>query len=394
MTHVPASDAARHRAIKRYVWAADHRFLATCALGTEDLLAAELAALPGVGAVVPGSGGVAFEGAIDTACAVLVRSRLAESLRVRLLLDAAAASYPMLHDHLGRVRWALWLPPGFAGTVRVRSTKSRVRDEDGIERSLRQAWRDQGLDGQVADGPALTVHVRVHHDRASVSLELGGDLHRRDGGKWVTATTLRETTAAALVRLADAAAHDLVLDPFCGSGTLLAEADAVLRRRPAHTGGVAFEGSPAWPAGRFAQAVRDGMAAVDAGSIAPLVGRDADAHAVSVARRNLAGLAAAPDLAVARAQDLDLAATARAHAARRPLLLANPPYGKGSAAQGAAPDAVVAALLAGAPGWTFALLYPRPDAIVALPGVTVTHVRSVVTGGLRNAMVVGTVAAP
>lgn len=398
MAHPPASDVARHRAIKRHVWAASHRFLATCGLGVEGLLGDELAALPGIEAIAPRSGGVAFEGGVDAACAVLIRSRLAESLRVLVLGDAAAASYPMLHDHLERVRWTLWLPARFAGTVRVRTTKSRVRDVAGIERSLRQAWRDQGLDGHAADADPLTVHVRLHHDRASAALELGGDLHRREGGKWVTATTVRETTAAALVRLADVAAHDLVLDPFCGSGTLLAEADAGLRDLPARTGGVAFEGSPAWPAGRFAQALRDAHAAraARAGQASPgptLVGRDADAAAVSVARRNLTDLATAPDLAVARAQELDLVAEAAARGAHRPLLLANPPYGRASAARGAAPDEVLAALLGRASGWTFAFLYPRPEAVAELPGVTLTDVRPVVTGGLRNAMIVGHVAA-
>ena len=46
-------------------------------------------------------------------------------------------------------------------------------------------------------------------------------------------------------------------------------------------------------------------------------------------------------------------------------------------------------LLARAPGWSFALLYPRPEAFAALAGVHVDHVRPVVTGGLRNAMVLG-----
>lgn len=100
MAHPPASDVARHRAIKRHVWAASHRFLATCGLGVEGLLGDELAALPGIEAIAPRSGGVAFEGGVDAACAVLIRSRLAESLRVLVLGDAAAASYPMLHDHL------------------------------------------------------------------------------------------------------------------------------------------------------------------------------------------------------------------------------------------------------------------------------------------------------
>jgi 23S rRNA G2445 N2-methylase RlmL len=396
MVHPPSSDAARLRAVKRHVWGARHRFVATCAVGLEDLLEAELAALPEASDLVARTGGVAFEGSIETALAALVRLRVAETLRVELLGDAAAATYPMLHDHLTRVRWALWLPPRCAVAVRVRSTKSRVRDDAGIERSARQAWRAQGVADDVGDAPPLTVHLRLHRDRATVALDLGGALHRRTGAKWVTATTVRETTAAALARLADVAAHDLVLDPFCGSGTLVAEARALALGAPARTGGVPFEASPAWPAGRFAHALRTAQAAAvgDRGAATRWYARDVDPEAVAVARRNLeASGAAEVDLAVARAQDLDLAALVARSGARRPLLLANPPYGKGSDAVGADPDALVAGLLARAGGWSFALLYPRPEAIAALPRVRVHQAREVVTGGLRNAMVVGSVEA-
>lgn len=391
MTDPPPSPAALHRAVKRHVWGARHGFVATCAPGVEDLLAAEVAALDGVDGVVPRAGAVAFEAPFDALASALVRLRIAESLRVLVLAHAAAASYPMLHDHLTRVAWARWLPARAAVTVRVKTTKSRVRDADGVERSLRQAWRAQGLDGEAPDGPALVVHVRVHRDRATVALDVGGPLHRRDGGKWVTDTTLRETTAAALVRLARVADHDLVLDPFCGSGTLLAEAHAAATGAPVRTAEGPFAASPAWAPGRFAHALRV-LDRERAGRTAPpLAGRDADPDALAVARRNLAARVGdgVVDLGVARAQDLDLPALARRTGAARPLLLANPPYGRGAAASGAAPDALVGALVAGARGWAFALLYPRPEALADRPGVRVAHVRPVVTGGLRNAMVLG-----
>lgn len=391
MTDPTPSPAALHRAVKRHVWGARHAFVATCAPGVEDLLAEEVAALEGVDAVAPRAGAVAFEGPYDALAAALVRLRIAESLRLVVLAHAAAASYPMLHDHLTRVAWARWLPARAAVTVRVKTSKSRVRDAEGVERSLRQAWRAQGLDGEAADGPPMLVHVRVHRDRATVALDVGGPLHRRDGGKWVTETTLRETTAAALVRRARVAGHDLVLDPFCGSGTLLAEAHAAAVGAPTRTAEGPFAASPAWAPGRFAQALRVLDHERDGRSAPPLVGRDADPEALAVVHRNLAARVGdgVVDLAAARAQDLDLPAIARRAGARRPLLLTNPPYGRAAAAAGATPDALVGDLVAGARGWAFALLYPRPDALAERPGVRVDAVRTVVTGGLRNAMVVG-----
>lgn len=396
MTEPPPSPAALRRAVKRHVWGAHHRFVATGALGVEDLLAAELATIPDVASVVVSPGRVGFEGPVDAALAVLARARIPESLRVVVLADAAAGDYPTLHAQLRRARWALWIPTPSRIEVRVRSTKSRVRDDAGIERSLRQALHASGIDGEAAVGPSCTLSVRLHRDRVSVALYLAEALHRRAGAdraKWVTATTIRETTAAALVRLARAPEHDLIVDPFCGSGTLIAEARAAWAGAPAHTGGFAFESSPAWPPGRFAHAVRT-WAGIHVDAAAPTFAAfDADADAIATARHNLVADGGPPAVAVVRrrAQDLDLDAEARRVGAARPLLLTNPPYGKGAQAAGDAPDALVRDLVARAHGWAFALLYPRPEALAGLAGVHVEHVRPVVTGGLRNAMVLGRV---
>ena len=388
------SPAALRRAVKRHVWGASHRFTTTCALGVEDLLEAELGALGGMASLAAEPARVVFDGPVDAALAVLVGARIAESLRVVLLADAAAGDYTTLHGQLLRPRWALWLPAQAQITVRVRSTKSRVRDDAGIERSLRQAWHAAGIDGAAAHGPPCTVSVRLHRDRVAVALHLADALHRRApiaGPKWVTATTIRETTAAALVRLAHAPEHDLVVDPFCGSGTLIAEARATWAGDAAHTGDFAFEASPAWSPGRFAHALRTWASTHETASPATFEAFDADAEAVAIARHNLVPDADAPAVAVGRrrSQDLDLGALVRRHGAARPLLLTNPPYGKGAKATGDAPDPLVRDLLARAHGWSFALLYPRPEALANLPGVHIEHVRPVVTSGLRNAMVVG-----
>ena len=396
MTAPAPSPAALRRAVKRHVWGANHRFVATCALGVEDLLEAELGSMPGVASPVVAPGRVAFEGPVDAAMAALVGARIPESLRAVLLADAAAGDYPTLHAQLRRARWTLWLPAPAQVEVRVRSAKSRVRDDAGIERSVRQALHAAGIDGEATGGPSCTVSVRLHRDRVAVELHLAEALHRRSaaaGAKWVTATTIRETTAAALVRLARAPEHDLILDPFCGSGTLIAEARAAWAGAPAHTGGFAFEASPAWAPGRFAHALRAWASAHEDASPPAFAAFDADADAVATARHNLASDADAPAAHIARnrAQDLDLDAEARRSGATRPLLLTNPPYGKGAQATGDAPDALVRDLVARAHGWAFALLYPRPEALAGLAGVHVEHVRPVVTGGLRNAMVLGRV---
>lgn len=407
MPHNPPTPAARLRAIKRHVWLGNHRFLATCAPGLESLVVEEVARLPGIAAVESQTGAVAFEAPFDAVYAALLRLRVAESLRIFLAQGMAAGSFPMLFDQLQRVRWALWLPAACSVTVRVRSSKSRLRDDPGLERTLRRALQAAGIDPDATstrpDAPDVTLHLHLHRDRASVTLDAGGALHRRRGDKWVSPTTIRETTAAALVRLAGVTdppnEPDLLCDPFCGSGTLVVEAldglagAAAGRARGSDVLAIPLAASPAWKPERWTHARRlhGGPGAL---ADTPIVlASDADPSAVRAANHNLETLGYADRVRaeVATAQSLDLGAIATARGAGRPLLLTNPPYGRLAGARGAAPGPLLRALLGSAVGWRFALLYPRPGDLEGAAGVDVLEVRTIVTGGLRNALLVGRV---
>lgn len=396
--HVPVSDAARRRAVKRRLWKAPQRYQASCALGVEGLLAREIQALPGVEALDEAPGVVRWTAPFDTVYAALLRLRTADALRIRIG-DEAATTFPMLRDHLDRLDWSLWLPPRCALEVRVRSRASRLRDEGGIERTVRQAVRDHGVESVPATSdaaPPAQVRVEMSHDRAFVWLDAAGPpLHRRRGERWLAPTSLRETTAAALCLAGLPRDADLVVDPFCGSATLLEEAASWLDDAcPGGRRGFALEASPAWSPGRMREARRVHCPDV-APAAAMLVGSDLDEEALRAARANLerAGLAARVELARRDARSVDLAGLATGASARRPVLLANPPYGRRAEAIGAAPDALLTQVLGGARGWAFALAYPDAEAVASVPGVTVDAVVPVRMRGLRNALVVGRVAA-
>ena len=400
----PLTTAARLRAIKRHVWLGQHAFVTTCAPGLEALVAEEVARLADVAAVEARTGAVTFEAPFDTVYPALLRLRVADSLRIFVARDLAAGSFPMLFDQLGRVRWALWLPDACVVTVRVRSSKSRLRDDEGLERTLRRALHAAGVDAGSGDAPPpITLHLHLNHDRASVTLDAGGALHRRQGDKWVSQTTIRETTAAALVHLAGVTnplhEPDLLVDPFCGSGTLVIEAlDALSgaaagRVRGSDALAVPLAASPAWKPERWAHARRIHGGTGALAETPAVLASDSDPSAVRAANHNLAarGYAERARIEVATAQSLDLGAVAAERGARRPLLLTNPPYGRLAAAHGAAPGELLRALLSRAEGWRFALLYPRPQDLDGLADVELLEVRTIVTGGLRNAVLIGRV---
>ena len=382
------------RALKRSVWSSAHPLLATCAPGLEGVLEAEVAGLPGVGDLARGPGRVGFTAPYDSLLDALLTLRSAHSLRLALLRGVAASTFPMLFDQLTRVRWPLWLPPTATPQVRIRSRKSRLRDDAGLERALRQALRHAGI--EPGDPSPLLLTLDLHHDRASLALDLGGALHQRRGDKWVSPTSIRETTAAAvglLAGLAEEPAPDLILDPFCGSGTLLIEALAILEGRAVGRDRLPpFAHSPAWKPERYSAALRRAGAAAKGASVR-LVASDVDPQALAAAEANLRawGYRERVELSATPAQALDLASLARAAGAQRPLLLSNPPYGKGSHASGDTPARLLETLLLTAAGWRFALLTPVGGALAQLPGVHIEARQSLITGGLPNAITLGRV---
>ena len=395
--HVPESEAARTRAVKRKIWNRQQTFRASCALGLEHLLAEEVGGLPDVAEIQTVPGAVRFVAPFDTVYVALLRLRTADTVRI-LIGDEAATNFAMARDHLARLRWSLWLPARCRLEVRVRSRGSRLRDDTGLERTLRQAVRDHGVDDRAEEGaPSLQVRLELRDDRANVWLDASGEpLHLRRGDRWSSPTTLRETTAAAVCLAGLLRDADLVLDPFCGSGTLIEEGAALLDGRCVGAErSFALEASPSWRPARMRNARRLYCPDDVSETVTRFVASDADEEAVRAARHNLeaAGLMSRTDLRSEDARDLTLSERAERHGARRPVLLSNPPYGRRAGALGADPDALLAQVLAGATGWSFALLYPAPDVVAAVQGVRIERVIPVRMRGLRTAIVVGDVSA-
>ena len=75
------------------------------------------------------------------------------------------------------------------------------------------------------DQPDLRVHVRLHKDKAILGVDMvGGGLHQRGYRPESGRAPLRETLAAAIILRSGWSSDKPLLDPMCGSGTLLIEA--------------------------------------------------------------------------------------------------------------------------------------------------------------------------
>lgn len=73
--------------------------------------------------------------------------------------------------------------------------------------------------------PDIRVHVRLHKDKAILGVDMvGSGLHQRGYRPESGRAPLRETLAAAIIMRCGWDGHQPLLDPMCGSGTLLIEA--------------------------------------------------------------------------------------------------------------------------------------------------------------------------
>lgn len=110
---------------------------------------------------------------------------------------------------------------GEHGYRRVDARKALAK---GLQGKLPASWP------HVEENAAVEIWLTIQGATATCGLRLSDRLMRHRTYKRVhLPASLRPTLAAAMVRLADAKAGQVLLDPLCGAGTILAEALAVLR---------------------------------------------------------------------------------------------------------------------------------------------------------------------
>ena len=253
---------------------------AVCTPGLESVTRAELGRL-GVRDPTIRRGGVSCSATWPQVWAMNLHLRTATRVLVRVA-RFPADGFTSLQQGLRRVDWDRWLPPGASLAMSVSATGSRLHHLGAIEERARDAL-------PVGDGPPQELYVRVVHDGVTVSLNSSGDPLYRRGWRLATAKApLRETLAAALVLASGWDGRAPVVDPFCGSGTLVIEAALISKRvPPGRNRAFAFEGWPAFERDRWERL----LAAADA-DVLPrtpiLLGSDRDAGAISAAEENAA----------------------------------------------------------------------------------------------------------
>ena len=287
--------------------------------GLEDVLQAEAVAA-GFASPQAVPGGVTVQGGWPE----VWRANLCLRGAGRVLARVAEfrAMHPAQLDKRARkLDWAALLPPGTPIRVEATCRKSRIYHAGAAAQRVEAAARDAL--GPPTPGDPVTVMVRIEDDLCTLSLDTSGEgLHKRGFKQAVNKAPLRETLAALILRGCGYDGREPVLDPMCGSGTLVIEAAEIAAGlAPGRGRGFAFEGFTGFDPASFA--TLKGRAPKAPGPDLRFHGYDRDAGAIRMSAENAARAGVAGQCTFA-CQPIG--------ALQRPdgapgLVICNPPYG-------------------------------------------------------------------
>jgi putative N6-adenine-specific DNA methylase len=225
--------------IKRHVIGRERTFFAATPPGFEPLCLQELSSLhPVVGHARVTLGGVEFKGRLEDC----YRANLSLHLPNRILMrinEFKSTNFRQLERKAGDIPWELYLYPGSILKVQVATKHCRLHHSAAISDRFQKAIANQLSGIQHAEKPpkiAATeqnIFVRGKDDRFSVSIDSSGDLlYKRGLKKHPGKAPLRETLAAAALRLSKYDSSQPLIDPMCGAGTFSLEGALMAKRMP------------------------------------------------------------------------------------------------------------------------------------------------------------------
>lgn len=201
---------------------------APCLFGLEAPVAAELRDM-GAQDVRAQNGRVLFSGDEGILARANLRSACAERIAIRVG-EFPAASFEELFEGAKTLPWEEYLGREDAFPVTGSCLSSRLRSVPDCQAILKKAVVSRlqerySLSWFPESGPLHRVRFLILKDRASLLIDTSGEgLHKRGYRRDSNEAPLKETLAAALVRLSRLREDGRFYDPFCGSGTLLIEA--------------------------------------------------------------------------------------------------------------------------------------------------------------------------
>ncbi|MFC2063993.1 class I SAM-dependent RNA methyltransferase [Chloroflexota bacterium] len=202
--------------------------IATSTFGLEAVVKRELLGL-GYQDLKVSEGKIQYQAALEDIPTSNLWLRSADRVLLKMG-EFAALTFEELFEHTRAIPWEEWIPVDGKFNVNGKSVKSTLESVSACQAIVKKAvverlksvyhkeWFEES-------GAEFTIQVALLKDVATLTIDTSGKGLTRRGYRTQAGTApLKETLASALVQLSFWNNDRLLIDPMCGSGTILIEA--------------------------------------------------------------------------------------------------------------------------------------------------------------------------
>ncbi len=302
--------------------------IATATFGLEAIVAREVKEL-GYQDVKTENARVSFLADESAICRCNLWLRSADRILIKVG-EFKALSYDELFEGTKALPWADWLPEDAKFPVEGKSVKSKLFSvpdcqsivKKAIVEKMKQRYKKQWFD---ETGPEYTIEIALLNDIATLTIDTSGSgLHKRGYRKLSSQAPLKETLAAAMINLSYWNPERVLIDPFCGSGTIPIEAALIgLNMAPGLNRDFIAEKWPQFSERLWVQARDEAKDLIRRDLKLKIIGTDIDSEVLSLARyhQKLAGLEGQIHF-----QQMPVSELRNSH--KYGCIICNPPYGE------------------------------------------------------------------
>ncbi len=309
------------------------KWIASAAFGMEGMTGRDLKRMGMQNVRVLDVGGATFEGSYQDAFRANLWLRTCDRI-MRVMAQFEARSFEELFQGIKKIEWEKMLPEDARFPIRAKCVKSQLMSPSDVQKIAKRAMVERlkgayGAEWFSETGALFQIDISIRDDIATVCVDSSGEpLSKRGYRTWNGEAPLRETLAAALVLQSGWHPWQPLVDPCCGTGTILIEAAFIATSRaPGLTRRFAME---AWPVvnhdyEKIEEIRREARLKFEEGLKRPIniSGSDINPEAIELARRHVkqAGLEGRIRLSVRDLRDVTIADEPG-------VFIANPPYGE------------------------------------------------------------------
>lgn len=301
-----------------------------CHFGLEAVLKKEIIDL-GYEITSVEDGRVTFLGDAEAICRSNVFLRTAERILIKVG-SFHAETFDDLFEGTKALPWEEYIPKdGKFWVAKAASVKSKLFSPSDIQSIMKKAMVERlkkvyNISWFEEDGDKFPIRVFIKKDEVTVGLDTTGEsLHKRGYRKFTAKAPIAENLAAALIMLTPWNNNRILVDPFCGSGTIPIEA-AMIAANIAPGMNREFL-SQTWqhfiPKKEWYDCIDEAQDMVDFSNMPDIQGYDIDEEMIKIAMKN-AKLAEVDSYIHFQKRSVDQLS----HAKKYGFIITNPPYGE------------------------------------------------------------------